>query len=129
MGADGSLTWNGSAAPAEAMAAGKPATAGLEGSAFLGQVVWLLSQSPNHKHLFLTDLDWAVVPPVALKQFHLWKRNDVPVAYACWAFLNDAAAERRRSGVRKLAPQEWKCGDQLWLFDLVAPFGGMEAAL
>ena len=32
-------------------------------SAMLGSAVWLMLSSPGHKHLFVTDFEWLVVPP------------------------------------------------------------------
>ena len=99
-----------------------------DSAGMLGSVAWLMMSSPAHKHLFITDFEWLVVPPILHKQFRIWRRRNVPVAYACWAYLNEAAETRLRNGVRRLAPGEWKSGDNLWLVDLVAPFGGGEAA-
>ena len=88
-----------------------------------------MMHSPLHKHMFVQDLEWLLMPPIGLKQFRLWRRDNLPVAFASWAFLNDEAAARLASGVRRLAPAEWRSGDQLWLIDLVCPFGGTEEAM
>ena len=56
----------------------------------------------------------------------LWRRGDVPVGFASWAFLSEEAEARLRAGARRLAPADWKSGDRLWL---MVPFGGLEAAL
>ena len=96
-------------------------------SEILGHVAWLMINSPTHKHLFLADMEWLVLPPVLLKQFRIFRRRRVPVAYVSWAFLNDEAAVRLRGGARRLRPGDWKSGEDLWLIDVVAPFGGAEA--
>ena len=95
----------------------------------LGQVAWLFMTSPTHKHLFMTDLEWLVVPPLRLRQFRLFRRQNVPVAYASWASLTEEAEKRLMSGIRKLQPGDWNAGDRLWLIDLAAPFGGHDAIL
>ena len=59
--------------------------------AVLGNAVWLLTQTPTHKHLFITDLEWLVLP--------------------------------------RIAPMDWKSGDNLWLMDLICPFGGQDEAM
>ncbi|MEK9967765.1 MAG: toxin-activating lysine-acyltransferase [Ferrovibrio sp.] len=118
------------AAPATANPpAAAPTSANREGIGFLGEVIWLMMYSAGHKHFFVTDLEWLAVPPVALRQFRLWRRNNLPVAYASWAYLNETAEARLMQGVRKLAPNDWKSGDRLWLVDLVVPFGGTEEVL
>lgn len=86
-----------------------------------------MTQSPTHKHLFLADLEWLVLPPVMLRQFRVFRRNKLPFGFASWAHLNEEAAARLRSGARRLKPGDWKSGAELWLVDLVAPFGGREA--
>lgn len=97
--------------------------------AVLGNAVWLLTQTPTHKHLFITDLEWLVLPAVALNQFRLWRRGTVPVAFATWAYLSDEAEARLKQGIRRIAPMDWKSGDNLWLMDLICPFGGQDEAM
>ncbi|MFT5440125.1 MAG: cytolysin-activating lysine-acyltransferase [Alphaproteobacteria bacterium] len=103
-------------------------------AALLGEIVWLLGRSDAHKHIFLTELDWMVMPPIPLRQFRIWRQNNQPVAYASWAFLSDEASQRFTDGaaagrVGRLAPGEWKSGEQLWLIDFIAPFGGGDAMI
>ena len=83
-------------------------------------------QSEAHKHLFLADLEWRVLPPVLLKQFRLFRKDGNPIGYAAWAFLDDETDKRLRKGDLKLKPEDWRAGPHLWLLDLVAPFGGQE---
>ena len=61
------------------------------------------------------------------REFRIFRRNKLPVAYASWARLGEEAAARLRNGARRLKPGDWKSGDELWLVDLVAPFGGRDA--
>jgi cytolysin-activating lysine-acyltransferase len=90
-------------------------------SSVLGEVVFLMMSPPSHKHLFLTDLEWLVMPSLALRQFRLWRQGGRPVAFASWAFLSAEVEERVRGGVRRLKPVDWKSGDSAWLMDVVAP--------
>ncbi len=97
----------------------------------LGHVVWLMSQSGLHKHLFLSDLEWLVMPALSLGQFRIWHQtnpqgHNVPVAFASWAYLDEGAEARIKEGIKKLAPTDWKSGEALWLIDLIAPFGGAD---
>ena len=100
-----------------------------------GQVVWLMMQSPAHKHLFLNDMEWLVLPPIQANQFRLWQQNGMPIVYASWAWLDADAEARMKANIKKLAPMDWPratAGDtdeSLWLIDLIAPFGGMEEAI
>lgn len=97
--------------------------------AVLGHAVWLMSNSPLHKFFFLADLEWMLVPPVAQQQFRLWMDKGKPEGFATWALVNDEVEARLKAGMKRLAPQEWRCGEHLWLMDLVAPFGGADNAL
>ncbi|MGE5506576.1 MAG: toxin-activating lysine-acyltransferase [Actinomycetota bacterium] len=90
-------------------------------SAVLGEVVSLLMMHASHKHLFLTDLEWLVLPPLVLRQFRLWRQEDRPMAFASWALLSEEAEGRLMSGVRRLKPADWNGGDRAWLVDVVAP--------
>jgi len=90
----------------------------------LGPVIWLYMHAPSHKHLFLTDVEWMIIPPMTLNQYKLYMKEEAPLAYASWALVDEETEKRLLSGRIRLAPKDWKSGDRLWLIDLVAPFGG-----
>lgn len=118
---DGVTETDGSAAAEQA----PPRTVG----GALGEIVWLLSQSPAHRHaLFLADLEWLVMPPLTLGQYRLFYGKGRPVGVAVWAFVSEDAEKRLSSGGR-LAAGEWRGGDRLWLVELIAPFGQAEVML
>lgn len=114
----------------EKMAAGAPAQQGsIEKMTLVGCAAFLMMNTPTHKHVFISDLEWCVIPPIALGQFHLWRRQGVPVGFASWAFLSEAAEARVRSGSLRLAPDDWNSGDRLWLIDFLMPFGGQQEGM
>ncbi len=98
-----------------------------EAAAIMGQVTWLMMHSPMHRHLFVTDFEWLLLPPLMQRQFRIFRRNNVPFAFASWAWMTEEVEKRFLSGVRRLRPADWKGGDRLWLVDLIAPFGGLDA--
>src|SRR2546422_5046513 len=98
-------------------------------ASLLGQVAWLMMQSPVHRHLFLADLEYRVAPPLMLQQFRLYRRDNVPVAFVSWALLTEEVEKRVQSGAWRLQPADWRSGDRLWVVDLVAPHGGVAAVL
>lgn len=98
-------------------------------SPVFGVVSALMMDSPAHQHLFLSDMKWLVVPPVLQKQFRIYRNNGVPFAYASWAFLNEEAGERMKKDQHRLRPDEWNSSGQVWLVDLIAPFGGQEEVI
>ena len=95
-------------------------------SAVLGEIVWLMSQSPIHKQFFIADLDWFVMTPVLLGQFRLFYAQNKPVGVVLWAKVNDDIEARLAAGTTKLRPQDWKCGEKLWVVEVISPFGGPE---
>lgn len=97
--------------------------------AAFGHVCWLMGRSEVHRHLFFTDADWLIMPPIILNQHRLWVREGLPVGYASWACVGPEVSARMAQGVRRLAPTDWKSGDEWWLIDLIAPFGGQDEML
>lgn len=107
-------------------------------SQVLGEIVWLLTQSPMHKQMFLSDLEWFVMPAIVLEQFRMFYgpapaqvgATAMPAACALWASVSPETSERLTAGAHKLAPHEWKHeGGELWLIELIAPFGAQEEIL
>ena len=92
----------------------------------LGQVCWLMMQSPAHKHMFITDMEWLAVPAVVSKQFRLYRTEKSPWAFVSWAFLDAEVESRLMRGHRRLRPGDWQCGDRPWLIDVICPFGGAD---
>ncbi len=95
----------------------------------LGEITWLMTQSPNHKGFFISDLEWMIMVPVMLQQFRLFYNKDKPIGVALYARVNDEVEERLKSGSARLRPQDWKSGDKLWIVEIIAPFGGHEAMM
>lgn len=94
--------------------------------------VWSTGFAPGTRRSSLNiTTDWLVLPPVQLRQFRIWRRDNQPIGYASWAYLSDDVAARFSEGeagtkLRRLSPGEWKSGEQLWLVDVVSPFGGVD---
>ncbi len=99
----------------------------------LGQIIVLMGQSASHRHLFLSDLEWLVMPAIGRRQMRLWRRDTergpIPAIYASWAFVSPEVDQRFASGRLRLTPAEWTSGEIMWLIDLVAPMGGADAAI
>ncbi len=95
-------------------------------SAVLGEIVWLMSQSQIHKSFFISDLEWFVMTPVILKQFRLFYDKEKPIGVVFWGTVSADVAARLAEGTSKLRPQDWKSGDNLWVVEVIAPFGGAE---
>lgn len=104
----------------------------------LGEASWLMSRSPRHRFTFMADVEWAVLPPVVLKQARVFRNKPpegqegqpgTPLAFVTWAFVSDAVEARLKEGIAKLQPPEWRSGPHPWIIDVVAPFGGADKVL
>ena len=99
-------------------------------SHMLGEMVWLLSQSPLHKALSIGDIEWLAMPALIHEQFYMFRDGDQPVGLALWAKCQpDAVAKLNRGMIapeNRLSLDEWANGDQIWLVDLIAPFANAE---
>lgn len=125
-------------------AASRPAGAPQTVAEALGQITWLLSQSPLHRELKLKDLEWSFMPAIMTEQFRLFRLGtmpaldavpadfqlagmtregleQLPLGLAVWARLSEAAEAKIERGER-LSAQEWRSGDRLWLIEFVSPF-------
>lgn len=94
-----------------------------------GAVTWLLMQQPAGRQTLLGELEWRVMPPLILEQSKVYLRQGAPAAYVSWARLSDAVAVRYQSAPHQLAMSDWNSGPQIWLIDMVAPFGGAQEIL
>lgn len=99
-------------------------------SHFLGEMTWLLSQSQLHADLRIKDLEWLIMPPLALEQFYLFRDGGKPVGLALWARCGNEAVKKLQNpyslGFPKLDLQDWNSGDETWLIDLICPFATSE---
>lgn len=99
-------------------------------SHMLGEMTWLLTQSPLHRALAIGDLEWLVMPALIHQQFYVFRDGDQPVGLALWAKCGPAAAQKLEGGMiepeNRLTLEEWANGDQIWLVDLIAPFATAE---
>lgn len=99
-------------------------------SHFLGEMTWLLSQSPLHKALAIGDLEWLVMPALLVEQFYLFREGERPIGLALWAKCGPEAVKKLDGGMiepeNRLTLEEWSNGDQIWLVDLIAPFATAE---
>ncbi len=98
-----------------------------------GDIVWLMGQSPAHKHFFISDLDWFAMPAIVLGQVCIFRSNGPngpndqrPIGAVMWAFVGLEVSDRLKAGASRLRPQDWKSGEEPWIVHVIAPFGGAE---
>lgn len=99
-------------------------------SHLLGEMSWLMTQSPLHKALPMEALEWLAMPALIHRQFYIFRDGDRPVGLALWAKCNPAAEAKLERGMlepeNRLTLEEWNNGSTIWLVDLIAPFANAE---
>jgi len=108
-------------------------------AATIGDLVVLFSRSPAHKHYALADIEWMVLPPVVARQVYIVEAANketgfrAPVAAVTWAMVSEeldlVLQKQVGSSIRRLRPDQWKCGEVGWLIDAVGNAEGVRMAL
>jgi cytolysin-activating lysine-acyltransferase len=115
--------------------------------AAVGQVVLALSVVPRYRHQSIADLQTLVLEPLMRDRVAIATAapaaaedadpaNYAPLAgIAFWASVSDAVDAKIREQIKggafpiRLKPEEWNCGDKVWLFDVIAPSQKMASAV
>lgn len=106
-------------------------------NAGFGEFVTLLLRDQQLKHLSLADLEWLVVPPLAVNQVLTLRGkvkgtdgvesgHTVALAGALWAKVSKEVdekleAQKAAGAPLRLAPQDWFSGDIPWLVLATGP--------
>lgn len=89
----------------------------------LGQVTWLMSQSPLHRNWAIGSVLQWVVPALLHQQYRVYVREGKPVAYVSWAWMSQDKESAYVLNPRGLQPSDWKSGQRGWIIDFISPFG------
>lgn len=93
----------------------------------LGEVMSVLMRAPQFRALPLSEVQSLVVPPLSLGQFLIAEARSksqgyvTPVATALWAKVSNEVDRKLTEGLERpirLAPNDWKSGDNAWLIVL-----------
>jgi len=96
----------------------------------LGALSILSMKSQSHRYVFTGDYEWLFLPPIALKQFVLFRNNkNEPIAFVSWASVSAEVEKRISSGITKLQPKDWNSGDKIYIMDIVSPFASQKEIL
>jgi hemolysin-activating ACP:hemolysin acyltransferase len=88
----------------------------------IGQAVWLMSVSKNHRHIAVGELEAAVTPAIVLQQFKIYLKGKQPIAFLAWASVSDEVKERFEQGGYVLNPNDWRSGSNIIVVECVSPF-------
>ena len=99
-------------------------------SHLLGEMTWLLTQSPLHQAMQIGDIEWLCMPALLNRQFYLLRDGEQPVGLALWAKCGAEAERKLEAGMiepeNRLTLEEWSSGERVWLVDLIAPFATIQ---
>lgn len=88
----------------------------------LGQAVWLMTMSPDHKDLPIRYVEQMLSPAILLKQFRLFSKGKQPVAMLVWASVSDDVKARLDTGDKSLELKDWRSGNNIVILDCISPF-------
>lgn len=93
----------------------------------LGKMAWLWMNSPLHTSWSIEKLAEFTLPAIELRQYLLLERNEFPVAYCSWAFLNKESEIKYIFNATRIENNNWNCGNRLWFIDWVTPFSDKDS--
>ena len=96
----------------------------------VGEVVALMSESEFHSNYSAADINRLIVPAVYHDRARCYFDDETEelVGFITWTFLTPEAESGYIDGTRTLQPMDWTTAPeegQLWIIDMVAPFGGV----
>lgn len=94
-----------------------PATFG----SVMGQAVWLMTMSADHKHLPISTIEELVSPAILFKQFRLFSKGKQPVAFLIWASVSDEVKARLEGGGDLEDIKDWRSGENIVVIDCISP--------
>lgn len=91
----------------------------------LGNIVWLMMNSPTHREMPLLMMPTQIFPAISNRQYVLgMKENGSPLFYMAWAYFTaEDEAQYIQQTNMALTMDNWNQGDRLWLLFAIAPFG------
>lgn len=103
----------------------------------LGYMVSLSSHSPQHHDYSVYDIGRLYWPPLTLNQCRVFMASEYPdgflsprddwaIGFVTWALMSPDSIEAYVTGSRKLTPDDFHSGAELWVIDMIAPFGGVQ---
>ena len=88
-----------------------------------GELAFLTFYSDLYGNWSARAVAKAFEPPIYLKQFNIYRAGNVPRGLVTWAKLDKAAEKKHLSGNGLDGFDEWRSGSQLWIMDIMAPWG------
>jgi cytolysin-activating lysine-acyltransferase len=91
----------------------------------LYRIIHLYRQFPKYDKFTYKQLTEMITPSVNLDQYQIHRVGNQDVGFTNWAYLSDNV-EQRFKLIGKLKPNEWNCGDNIWVMQVVAKSNAKE---
>ena len=85
----------------------------------LYRIIHLYRQFPKYDKFTYKQLTEMITPSVNLDQYQIHRIGNEDVGFTNWAYLSNNV-EQRFKIIGKLKPNEWNCGDNIWVMQVVA---------
>jgi len=91
----------------------------------LYRIIHLYRQFPKYDKFTYKQLTEMITPSLNLDQYQIHRIGNEDVGFTNWAYLSDNV-EQRFKLIGKLKPNEWNCGDNIWVMQVVAKSNAKE---
>jgi hemolysin-activating ACP:hemolysin acyltransferase len=85
----------------------------------LYRIIHLYRQFPKYDKFTYAELTKMIIPSINLDQYQIHRVGNKDIGFTNWAFISDTVEERFKL-IGKLKPNEWNCGDNIWVMQVIA---------
>ena len=85
----------------------------------LYRIIHLYRQFPKYDKFTYKQLTEMITPSLNLDQYQIHRIGNQDVGFTNWAYLSDNV-EQRFKLIGRLKPNEWNCGDNIWVMQVIA---------
>ena len=85
----------------------------------LYRIIHLYRQFPKYDKFSYKQLTEMITPSINLDQYQIHRIGNQDVGFTNWAYLSDNV-EQRFKLIGRLKPNEWNCGDNIWVMQVIA---------
>jgi cytolysin-activating lysine-acyltransferase len=85
----------------------------------LYRIIHLYRQFKQYDKFTYKELTKMITPSINLDQYQIHRVGNQDVGFTNWAYLSDNVEERFKLSLR-LKDNEWNCGDNIWVMQILA---------
>ena len=85
----------------------------------LYRIIHLYRQFKQYDKFTYKELTKMITPSINLDQYQIHRVGNQDVGFTNWAFLSDNVEQRFKLSLR-LKDNEWNCGDNIWVMQILA---------